>query len=133
MGWGMSERLKGSCLCGRVRFSVEGPLKPPDACHCTGCRKSSGHYFVSTDAPRSAVTIEGAEHITWYQSSAKARRGFCTHCGASMFWDPLQRDWIGLALGAFDTPTDTHIEMHIFVSEKGDYYEITDGLPQHQR
>ena len=129
----MSQLRHGSCLCGRVRFSVAGPLKPPDACHCRQCRKSSGHYFVSTDAPRSAVHIEGVEHVSWFQSSDKARRGFCAHCGASMFWDPLHRDWIGLAMGAFDTPTDTQIEMHIFVAEKGDYYEISDGLPQHQR
>ena len=33
-----------------------------------------------------------------------------------------------IALGAFDTPTGTHLEMHIFVAEKGDYYEIGDDL-----
>jgi hypothetical protein len=35
-------------------------------------------------------------------------------------------------MGAFDTPTSTHLDMHIFVAEKGDYYEIADGLPQNQ-
>ncbi len=134
----MSESLlpevrTGSCLCGRVRFIVSGPLKPPDACHCLQCRKSSGHYFVSTDVPRSALAIEGGEHVSWFQSSAKARRGFCRHCGASLFWDPLQRDWTGIAMGAFDSPTGSHIEMHIFVAEKGDYYEISDGIPQNPR
>ncbi len=127
------ESHTGACLCGRVRFSVIGPLKPPDACHCVQCRKSSGHYFVSTDVPRSALAIEGGEHVTWFQSSDKARRGFCRHCGASLFWDPLHRDWTGIAMGAFDSPTGTHIEMHILVAEKGDYYEITDGLPQNPR
>lgn len=46
--------------------------------------------------------------------------------------DPA-KDWIGIAMGAFDSPTATHLEMHIFVAEKGDYYEIKDGLPQNQR
>ncbi|MFO0633649.1 MAG: GFA family protein [Nannocystaceae bacterium] len=124
----------GSCLCGAVTFEVSQPLRPPDACHCTQCRKHSGHYFVSTDMPRSAVTIRGAEHVTWYRSSAKVRRGFCSHCGASLFFDPVGgQDWIALAMGAFDGATGTHIEKHIFVSEKGDYYEIADGVPQHQR
>ena len=50
---------KGACLCGAVSFEVEGDLHPPDACHCTQCRKTSGHIFVSTDLPRSAVTIHG--------------------------------------------------------------------------
>jgi hypothetical protein len=36
-------------------------------------------------------------------------------------------------MGAFDAPTDTGLEMHIFVADKGDYYQISDGLPQHAR
>ena len=123
----------GSCLCGAVRFKIEGALKPPDACHCNTCRKFSGHYFVSTDMPRSAVTIEGGDNVSWYQSSQKARRGFCKTCGCSLFFDPLHHDWTAIALGAFDNPTATHIEKHIFVAEKGDYYEIADGLPQSQQ
>lgn len=121
----------GSCLCGAVRFTVTGELKPADACHCVQCRKFSGHYFVSADVPRTAVRIVGAENVSWYQSSARARRGFCRTCGCSMFFDPPARDWIGIAMGAFDGPTGTHTELHIFVSEKGDYYEIADGLPQY--
>ncbi len=124
---------KGSCLCGAVTFEITADLPPPDACHCTNCRKQSGHFFVSTDVPRSAVTIRGADHVTWYQSSEKARRGFCSTCGASLFWDPLNRDWIGIAMGAFDGPTDTHIHVHVFVADKGDYYDIADGVPQFEQ
>ncbi len=123
----------GSCLCGAVRFEVACALPPPDACHCTACRKHSGHVFASTDVPRTAVTIHGAEHVKWFQSSEKARRGFCSTCGSSLFWDPLHHDWIGVAMGAFDGPTETALKIHIFVSQKGDYYEIADGLPQNQR
>ena len=121
---------KGSCLCGAVTFEVTGELHAPDACHCTACRKHSGHFFVSTDVPRAAVTIRGEEHVAWFRSSEKARRGFCSTCGSSLFWDPLQRDWIGIAMGAFDTPTDTRIAVHVFVGEKGDYYDIADGVAQ---
>ncbi len=124
---------KGSCLCGAVRFTVdvEGPLPGPDACHCTACRKSSGHFFVSTDVPRSAVRIEGEDRVTWYRSSEKARRGFCGTCGSPLFWDPVHRDWMGVAMGAFDGPTGTKLAVHVFVEEKGDYYALDDGLPQH--
>jgi hypothetical protein len=121
---------RGSCLCGAVSFEVQGDLPGPDACHCGMCRKHSGHYFASTDVPRSAVTIRGADQVTWYPSSDRARRGFCSTCGSSLFWDPLFRDWIGLAMGAFDTPTDTHLAVHIFVADKGDYYDIGDGVKQ---
>lgn len=125
---------KGSCLCGAVQFDVAGELPQPDACHCEQCRKFSGHVFVSTDVPRAAVTIRGADNVTWFRSSEKARRGFCTTCGSSLFWDPIdtsKHDWIGIAMGAFERPTNTTVKVHIFVAEKGDYYEIADGVPQH--
>lgn len=121
---------KGACLCGAVRFEVDGPLSPPDACHCTLCRKQSGHYFASTDVPRAAVTIHGEDRLTWYRSSEKVRRGFCSTCGAALFWDPIYKDFIGIAMGAFEAPTGTRLRIHIHVADKGDYYELTDGLPQ---
>ena len=121
---------KGSCLCGKVRFKVSEPLPGPDACHCGQCRKWSGHYWASTDVPRDTVTIEGAEAVTWFQSSQQVRRGFCATCGSVLFWDPVGRPKIGLAMGAFDGPTGTRLAIHIFTADKGDYYDIADGLPQ---
>ena len=120
----------GSCLCGAVTFSVAGDLPPPDACHCSQCRKQSGHYWASTDVPRAALAITGEDRLTWFQSSEKVRRGFCATCGSFLFWDPPGRASIAVAMGAFDAPTGTALHMHIFVADKGDYYAISDGLPQ---
>jgi hypothetical protein len=124
---------QGSCLCGAVRFAVEGELTAPSACHCTICRKTSGHYYAGLGAPRARVTIEGGDNVTWYRSSEKVRRGFCRICGSQLFFDPIHRDWIGLAMGAFDGPTGTRLSMHIFTADKGDYYDIADGLPQKEQ
>ena len=124
---------KGSCLCGAVRFEVAGELPPPDACHCGQCRKQSGHYWASTDVPRASLTIHGSEKLTWFHSSERVQRGFCSVCGALLFWDPVKRDSIAIAMGAFDAPTDTHLRVHIFVADKGDYYEIADGLPKKEQ
>jgi hypothetical protein len=125
---------KGSCLCGAVSFEVAGELPPPDACHCSICRRWTGHFFVGTDIPRAALTVQGEQNITWFRSSDKVRRGFCAKCGSSLFFDPIDRDkvaWTGVAMGAFDPPTDSRIKFHIFVADKSDYYEIADGLPQY--
>lgn len=124
---------RGACLCGAVRFEVSCALPGPDACHCSQCRKTSGHFWASTDLPRSAVTIEGADNVTWYRSSEKVRRGFCAVCGSTLFWDPIALDWTAVALGALDAPTGAHLALHIFVAEKGDYYTLDDGLPRHER
>jgi hypothetical protein len=124
---------QGACLCGAISFGVTGELAPPDACHCTQCRRQSGHFWASTDVPRDALAIEGAENITWFRSSERVRRGFCSLCGSVLFWDPIGRDKIGVAMGAFAAPTGTRLAMHIFTADKGDYYDIADGLPQNPR
>ncbi|MGH6870844.1 MAG: GFA family protein [Rhizomicrobium sp.] len=123
---------RGSCLCGAVRFEVAAELPGPDACHCSICRKVSGHYWASTDVPKTSVKIEGEDKLTWFRSSQKVRRGFCSVCGSPLFFDPIQRDFLGIAMGAFDKPTDTRLHIHIFVADKGDYYDIADGLSQNQ-
>jgi hypothetical protein len=64
---------------------------------------------------------------------ANFHKGSCLCGRVTLFFDPPARDWIGIAMGAFDTPTSTHLQMPIFVAEKGDYYEIGDGLPQNLR
>jgi hypothetical protein len=123
---------KGSCLCGAVTFEVEGGLSPVEACHCAQCRKWTGHFLAAAEVPRSNLKVSGSDRVSWFSSSDKARRGFCSGCGASLFFDPLDQEkhgWIGISMGAFDTSTGTQMALHIFVAEKGDYYEITDGLP----
>ena len=121
---------KGSCQCGAVSFEVDGELGAPDACHCSICRKLSGHYYVGTEVSKDTLAITGSENLTWFQSSEKVRRGFCSTCGAPMFFEPIHRDWISISMGVLDKPTGVKLALHIFVDDKGDYYEITDGLPQ---
>jgi len=123
----------GSCLCNAVRFEVAGALAKPSACHCVQCRKWTGHHEAGTVVSREALTIHGADNLSWYRSSDKIRRGFCSVCGSSLFWEPLEKDWTSISMGAFDTPTKTGLALHIYVSQKGDYYDISDGLPQNPR
>lgn len=114
----------GSCVCGAITFEITGALPPPDACHCTQCRKQSGHFWVSSAVDKSAIAIRGEDHLTWYQSSEKVRRGFCRTCGAFLFWEPIGRTNLGIALGAIDGATGVHLDHHIFTANKGDYYDL---------
>ena len=123
----------GSCLCGAVHITVNQPLTQPDLCHCRICRKYAAVGFASCDMPREVVTITGEEHIRWYQSSEKVRRGFCGTCGSALFFDPLFHDWTAIAMGVFDEPTGTTLGKHIFTANKGDYYTIEGSLPQNEQ
>ena len=121
----------GRCLCGKVSYTATGSLRDVHACHCTMCRKQSGHYVAAAAVARDGIEIEGAEHLTWYSTTPGIRRGFCRHCGAHLFWDWAESPDLSLNAGALEAPTGLSIEKHIFVADKGDYYEITDGLPQY--
>lgn len=125
--------LTASCQCGHVRFEITATPESPTACHCVQCRKQSGHFFASANVPKAAVVLRDADAVAWYRSSEKVRRGFCPRCGSWLFWEPLHRDWTSVALGAIDGDTGLRLQRHIFVAEKGDYYELGDGLPRNPR
>lgn len=125
--------LKGKCLCGAVSLEVEGDLEhPPEACHCSQCRKQSGHFLAAVNVRRSTLTVHGEDRITWYRSSDQAQRAFCSVCGSSLFWQPTMEgyEFTVVAMGLFETPTGTRLAKHIFVGDRGDYYDIEDGVAQ---
>ena len=75
---------------------------------------------------RGAVSITGT--VSWYQSSPKARRGFCGQCGSSLFWDGPGEN-LSIHAGSLDAPTGLRLVGHIYCADKGDYYQIADDLP----
>jgi len=124
--------LKASCLCGSVRFEITETPSEPSACHCVQCRKQTGHFLASANVKKAAIHFLASDTLSWFQSSEKVRRGFCSGCGSTLFWEPVFRDWTSVALGAIDGETGLALERHIFVAEKGDYYTLADGLPQNE-
>lgn len=120
--------LNGSCACGAIRFSTSAAPFGASSCHCTQCRKMSGHIWASAQVPVGDLTIDGP--VRWLELTPKARRGICPDCGAFLFWHGSGEDTISFALGAVDGDTGLRLERHIFTADKGDYYDIADGLPQ---
>lgn len=125
------DRKTGSCLCGAVRYEVNGPLKQVVACHCTMCRKQSGHHYATTSAWHDHFTLTEERGLKWYRSSDSSRRGFCAECGSVLFFETDGQGRIAIAAGTIDAPTGLHIAAHIYIDDKGDYYEITGDAPKH--
>src|SRR5262245_19343219 len=123
----------GSCLCGAVTFRTHGTLRGIVYCHCSQCRKQSGHFYAATNVSDDCIEVAGADMLHWYAASAKARRGFCRNCGSTLFWKHKELDYVSVLGGAFNQPTGLQGACHIYVEDKGDYYEIDDGLPQFPR
>lgn len=90
----------------------------------------TGHFMAATAAMRPDFRLLSSASLKWYSASAEARRGFCSECGSTLFWDGVGRDYISIAAGTLDDSTGLQIACHIFVAEKGAYYVIDGGAPQ---
>ena len=128
----MSDRAtaRGSCLFGGVRYEVRGPLRDVIACHCSQCRKTSGHYVAATQASAADLRLVESATLRWYRSSETAERGFCSRCGGNLFWRETApgTDVISIMAGTLEAPTGLRIVEHIFTADKSDYYDIEDGV-----
>ncbi len=120
--------MRGQCLCGSVTIAVTGDVRFVSVCHCGQCRRQSGHVWSSAQTPLDGIEIVG--EVRWYEASKTAKRGFCPTCGSFLFWKAHDEDAISFSLGSLDGPTGLALGKHIFTADKGDYYEITDGVPQ---
>ncbi len=127
------ERLQGSCLCGGVRFQINGPLTGALNCHCKMCRKAHGAAFRSRARVEAAAFefLTGEEMVKFYESSPGTHRGFCNTCGSPIFsrFDD-DKSCYGLPLGPLDGDPGVKPKLHVFVSDKAPWHDITDSLPQ---
>lgn len=126
-----AEVYTGHCLCGAVRFTTRGPLRDVIACHCSQCRRQTGHFFAATSVADDRLTIEGGYALSWFRATPHAARGFCRTCGSALFWKYEGEAATSIGAGAFDAPTGLTLAAHIYCADKGDYYDIADDLPQH--
>jgi len=120
----------GSCLCGGVNYQVRGSLRDVVACHCSQCRKTSGHFVAMTSVTADAISFLASNSLVWYRSSDAAERGFCHVCGGNLFWRYLDGDTVSIAAGTLDAPTGLKISEHIYVADKSDYYALDDTVPK---
>ena len=120
-------KLKCSCLCGAVTYRVNAN-DTATCCHCSQCRKQSGHYWASGTALVDDFDITGP--VTWYRASDFAKRGFCPTCGSFLFWKHDDEPKMSFSLGQIDGPSGLSLQRHIFVTDKGDYYDLNDAVAQ---
>jgi len=120
---------EGGCLCGAVRYSLTGKLRQVVNCHCGQCLKTHGHVAAYSGVARAGLEVIEGRGLTWYDSSAFARRGFCRFCGSSLFWESPSQSHISVSAGTLDQPTGLRTIGEIFVADKSDYYELDERLP----
>ena len=126
--------LEGSCLCGAVRYEIDGELGPIVCCHCSMCRKAQGSAFAA-NAPVLASRfrlVAGVEALRAYRSSPGKERCFCATCGSPIFSRrEASPDVLRIRIGTLDSRIAVGPAAHIHVASKAEWYEIRDDLPRH--
>ena len=125
--------IRGSCLCGGVKYRITGKLAKALNCHCSMCRKAQGSAFRSRAAVRAADLewVQGETLLTFYESSPGNHRGFCRICGSPILskFDAHPSSY-GLPLGPLDDDPGVRPQLHVHVASKAPWFTITDDLPQ---
>lgn len=126
-------RHTGSCLCGAIRYEVEGPLGALVFCHCGQCRKAQGTAFASSvPVPVAHFTLlAGAEKLKCYRATPHKGRYFCADCGSPIYSRLDDGAMLRLRAGTLDGPVEIVPTAHIFTADKANWYEITDALPRY--
>lgn len=126
----MTSPITGGCMCGAVRYQVNGKLRDIVACHCEQCRRSSGHFVAATACRRQHFQLLRDSGLQWYSAVPGYRRGFCRECGSSLFFEASGGERVSIAAGSLDTPQGLQLVAHIFTAEAGDYYRMDPHTPQ---
>jgi hypothetical protein len=123
--------LEGSCLCGAVRYGIDGELGPIAMCHCRNCRKASGTAFntAAEVAAKDFHLLTGKDVVAEYESSPGVHRVFCGRCGSPLYsLRDATPDAYRLRLGTLDTPVDGKPAVQIFVSEKAEWHDLDERI-----
>jgi len=121
------------CLCGSIKFNVQGRLRYVSNCHCVQCMKTHGNYAAYTSCKDVNIKFLNKKTLKWYKSSNKAKRGFCSKCGASIFFKRINTKYTSISAGMFKNPTGLSTKMNIFTKGKLDYYSLSNKLPKYYR
>jgi hypothetical protein len=132
----VEDAVRGSCLCGGVRFEVAGPFRRSNHCHCSRCRKHSGVFGLTMiRAPRAGFRfLAGEELVRVFRPDGGAVKAFCSECGSSLFggtWP--ERDEVSIRMGSLDDDPGIRPMYHAFVGSRAPWDDLPDdGLPRYE-
>ena len=129
----IKKSFTASCLCKGVYFSINGKLRPVINCHCIQCTKTHGNFAAYTSLLDKNIIFKSKKTLKWFNSSNKAKRGFCKKCGSSIFYKENGSLSVSLSAGLLHNPTNLKTISHIFLQNKRDYYKVTDKLPKFKK
>lgn len=127
------EIMEGGCLCGAVRYQIDGHPRRTTNCHCLHCRRSSGAAFVTWIEchPSHFRVVSGAP--SRYESRPQVTRQFCGKCGAQLTYQHADEpDTIDVTACSLDDVAAVSPEDHVWCDRMVPWVKITDGLQRYK-
>lgn len=130
-----SSPVRGSCLCGGVRYVVTAPFLRANHCHCTRCRKHTGAGASSQGrVPVEAFRLlAGDELVEVFVPPGGMSKAFCRVCGSSLFggtWPDGPE--VSIRLGTLDDDPGIRPAFRNFVPDAAPWLPVPDDdLPRH--
>ena len=123
--------IRGGCLCGGVRYEIDGSLREAGNCHCSMCRREHGAAFSTyADVDPSQFRWDfGEQLVAVYESKPGVGWCFCRMCGSTLAASDNGKV-TSVTLGTIEGDPGVRPQEHIFVGSKAPWYEIVDDLPQ---
>lgn len=124
----------GSCLCGQVRYEIDGSIRNIVYCHCSRCRKAQGSAFAANGIVAAAGfrLVNGKDNLTGYESTPGQTKYFCQVCGSPLFSHNTARpDQVRIRLGSLDSAISERPVAHIFATSKANWEDICGDIPQY--
>ncbi len=119
--------LKGSCLCGAIKYEVSTPISSITHCHCTLCQKAHGAAFGTyARADKHAFTFtQGEENVSCYRSSKNVTRTFCGVCGSTLQFIDGKTQYLNFAIATLDDHIDDKVTAEIWCRDKASWWDHT--------
>src|SRR5210317_1898736 len=111
------KKIKGSCLCKNIVFEIFNECRYSVLCHCTMCQKYNAECSNYTKVKKENLKFLKKKNLKWFFSGKKFKRGFCSNCGSSLFFQSrLSNEEIAISSGSLNSKVP--VKGHIFYKDK---------------
>ncbi len=124
----------GGCMCGAVRYEVNGDPFSVLHCHCLSCRRHTGAPVVTLAGFKQDQIRFTTGDPRIYKSSPGVRRAFCGQCGTPLTWEGDGGDLgpiVELHISTFDDPNAFVPQGHVHHDERIAWFVVADALPRY--
>ncbi|WP_419168645.1 GFA family protein [Halobacteriovorax sp.] len=128
----MSNKNAGSCLCGNIKFELEGSFESFFLCHCKYCQKDTGSaHAANLFTTNSKLSWLSGEDLvkTFNLPQTRHVKSFCTNCGSAVPSIQNNGDLIVVPAGSLDVPVSIKPNAHLFIGSKANWEDELDELP----